>query len=257
LGAPGTTRPIEAEDYRRREAKGEGTAYMDLLLIRHAQSQNNLVWAQTGASVGRVPDPRLTPLGERQAAAVAHALARGRYAAPPTVLYASLMSRAILTAAPIAAALDLDLHGHPELFEVGGPLDWSGHEDVPRRAHPGAGRTALTQLSSRLKLPHDAGDDGWWNGPVEPDAGAAERACRVLDGILERHGGTDAVVGVVSHGHFSQFLVRALLGIPTMTGWVDILNTSVSRFSDVDVPGRTAAAWINRVEHLLPDEVSD
>jgi 2,3-bisphosphoglycerate-dependent phosphoglycerate mutase len=47
------------------------------------------------------------------------------------------------------------------------------------------------------------------------------------------------VVGLVTHGHFSQFLLRALLGIPTMTGWVDILNTSVSRFADVDVPGRT------------------
>ena len=230
---------------------------MDLLLIRHAQSENNLVWAHTGASVGRVPDPLLTPLGERQAAAVAQALAQGRYAAPPSVLYVSLMSRAVLTAAPIAAALDLAMHGHPDLFEVGGPLDWSGHEDVPRRAHRGAGRASLRELSPRLVLPDDAGEHGWWDGPVEVETDVPARAHRVIDSVLARHGGTDAVVGLVTHGHFSQFLVRALLGIPTMTGWVDILNTSVSRFSDVDVPGRTAAAWINRVEHLLPDEVSD
>jgi len=230
---------------------------MDLLLIRHAQSENNLVWAQTGAAIGRVPDPLLTPLGQRQAAAVAQALAQGRYAAPPTVLYASLMSRAVLTAAPIAAALDLEVHGHPDLFEVGGPLDWSGHDEVPRQPARGAGRAALGDLSSRLVLPDEEGDDGWWAGPVEADTDAPERAQRVVDSVLQRHGGTDAVVGLVTHGHFSQFLLRAVLGIPTMTGWVDILNTSVTRFADVDVPGRTCARWINRVAHLAPGEVTD
>ena len=230
---------------------------MDRLPIRPAQSENNLGWALTGASGGRVPDPLLTPLGEQQAVAVAEALAQGRYAAPPTVLYASLMSRAVLTAVPIADALDLDVQGHPDLFEVGGPLDWSGHDDVPRRAHRGAGRAALRELTPRLVLPDDAQADGWWDGPVEADADAPERARRVVDSVLERHGGTDEVVGLVTHGHFSQFLIRALLGIPSMTGWVDILNTSVSRFSNVDVPGRTSATWINRVAHLTPDAVTD
>ncbi len=232
---------------------------MDIVLIRHAQSANNLIWAQTGTAVGRVPDPGLTPLGHRQAVAVAGALApQGRYAAAtPTVLYASLMSRAVLTAAPIAAALDLPVHGHAEIFEVGGPVDWSGHEHEPRRAHPGAGRVALAELSDRLVLPSSAGADGWWPGPVEVESAAADRAARAVGGLVERHGGTDAVVGLVTHGLFSQFLIRALLGIGSMAGWVDVLNTSVSRFVDVDVPGRTVAAWINRVEHLHPDEVTD
>ena len=167
------------------------------------------------------------------------------------------MSRAVLTAVPIADALDLDVQGHPDLFEVGGPLDWSGQDDVPRRAHRGAGRAALRELTPRLVLPDDAQPDGWWDGPVEADTDAPERARRVVDSVLERHGGTDEVVGLVTHGHFSQFLIRALLGIPSMTGWVDILNTSVSRFSNVDVPGRTSATWINRVAHLTPDAVTD
>ena len=62
-------------------------------------------------------------------------------------------------------------------------------------------------------LPDDAQPDGWWDGPVEADTDAPERARRVVDSVLERHGGTDEVVGLVTHGHFSQFLIRALLGL--------------------------------------------
>ena len=159
-------------------------------------------------------------------------------------------ARAPLGATPVLAAI----------VTVAGGFDPQAIADGLAAALPGVpvvGVTSAGDLSSRLVLPDEAGDDGWWAGPVEADTDAPGRARRVVDSVLQRHGGTDAVVGLVTHGHFSQFLLRAVLGIPTMTGWVDILNTSVTRFADVDVPGRTCARWINRVAHLAPGEVTD
>mgnify|MGYP006384901947 CR=1 FL=1 len=50
-------------------------------------------------------------------------------------------------------------------------------------------------------------------------------------------------------------LIRALLGVPTMTGWLAIDNTAVSHFRQVE--GLTVAAWINRVGHLRADQRSE
>ncbi len=230
---------------------------MDILVIRHGQSHNNHVWATTGGSVGRLPDPPLTELGHQQAARLADAFASGRYAAAPAVLYSSLMARAVQTAAPIADALDIDLHGHLEAFEVGGPLDWDGHPDTARRHHRGAGASELTALSARLRLPEGVSDQGWWAGPVEPAELAADRARRLVAGLRERHGGSDDVVGVVCHEWFAQYLFRELLGIAQMGGWVTVSNTGVSWFREPDGPDdAVVATWVNRVDHLRPDQLS-
>ena len=50
---------------------------MRFVLIRHGQSSNNALWAETGNEIGREVDTRLTDLGEAQAAALA------AYAASP------------------------------------------------------------------------------------------------------------------------------------------------------------------------------
>jgi 2,3-bisphosphoglycerate-dependent phosphoglycerate mutase len=36
---------------------------MQLYLIRHAQSTNNVLWSETGGGEGRVADPELTAVG--------------------------------------------------------------------------------------------------------------------------------------------------------------------------------------------------
>lgn len=245
-GAPGTTRPTEAR----------GAAYVEILVIRHGQSHNNAVYAAQGTSVGRLPDPPLTVLGQAQARALGAAFAAGDFPVVPTVLHASLMTRAIQTAAPIADAVGLPVLGRADVFEVGGPLDWSGHEDHPRRPHSGSGSAVLAALTERLVLPAEARPDGWWGGPVEAESGAAERAARVIEDLRERYGGTTEVIAVVSHEWFSQFLFRELLGLPLRGGWIDLNNTGVTRFRNVEDPSLTSVSWTNRTTHLRPDQLS-
>lgn len=72
---------------------------MRLLLIRHAQSTDNVI----GALGTETPGPVLTALGLEQAAAIPAALADESIDA----IYVSTMQRTGLTAAPLAAALGL------------------------------------------------------------------------------------------------------------------------------------------------------
>lgn len=227
---------------------------MELLLIRHGQSHNNAVYAAQGNSRGRLPDPGLTELGHAQADQLAQALAAGDIPVRPTVLYASLMTRAIQTARPIADALDLPVHGRADAFEVSGPLDWDGDDRRAKRHHPGSPASVLRALTPRLVLPTQATESGWWSGPVEQPEDASARAGRLTAYLLGRHAGTDDVVALVSHEWFSQFLFRELLGIAQMTGWIDFTNTGVTRF--VDVEGATTAAWVNRTTHLRADQLT-
>lgn len=225
---------------------------MDLVLIRHGQSGNNLIWEQTGGTAGRQPDTPLTDLGLAQAAALARWFAEDPAAPRVTELHTSLMHRAVQTAAPLAEALNLPLRGHAELFEVGGPYE-EDPETGERSWHPGSPLAALRSLSPRLE--HEA-DDPWWPGPVEQDHLAAERARRVVDGLLPdvRTPQPGRCVVLVTHGYFSQFLIRALLGITEMNGWIQIDNTAISRFRVTDL-GMLALA-LNAVPHLEPDQVT-
>lgn len=229
---------------------------MEVVLIRHAQSGNNLLWDQTGGTSGRQPDTQITELGQQQAAALARWFSQREAVPRLTELHTSLMFRAVQTAAPLADALDLPLQGHAELFEVGGPYE----EDETTRErtwHPGSSLPELRQLSKRLHHVAKYPDERWWAGPYEADHLAAERAARVIDGI--RAGGDtgarrERCVGLVTHGFFAQYLIRALLGIPDMTGWIQIDNTSVSRFRIDDVG--VLAVSINATPHLAPDQVT-
>lgn len=224
--------------------------------MRHGQSGNNLIYETTGEDRGRHPDTLLTPLGEEQAASL------GQYAISPglpwriTHLRCSLMARAIQTAAPLADALDLPLHADPELHECLGPYDVleATRERVP---HAGSPRSALLEHSKRLRLPDSATDDGWWTGELEEtEAEYAARARRVVT-TMRTALPQDATVGLVTHGWFTQYLVRELLGIPAMSGWFSIPNTSVSLLSDRPAPwGGMEAVQVGWMPHLTSEQVS-
>jgi 2,3-bisphosphoglycerate-dependent phosphoglycerate mutase len=224
---------------------------MRFVLIRHGQSGNNLIHEQTGGDVGRDPDPRLTDLGHAQARSLAAAVVAGALPWQVTDLYSSLMARAIETAAPLGEALRLPIVGHAELFECGGPHDV--HPVTKERSpHPGTPRDDLASLAPGLALPDTAQDWGWWPGPVEDTPAAfAARAARVVSGLRERHD-DDAVVALVTHGWFTQYLLRELLGVTSMTGWIDVDNTGVSLLYDEfgQWAGTTSAARINWLPHV-------
>lgn len=151
---------------------------MRLLLIRHGQTPSN---------VGRlldtaVPGPGLTPLGERQAAALPAALAGEDI----EVLYASTLVRTQLTAAPLAATRRLAVLVRDGLRE----LSAGDLEMVPGESEAG-------QLYMRTVFAWAAGDTGLRMPGGEVGTEALARYDAVITEAARSGAGT---VAMVSHG---------------------------------------------------------
>jgi broad specificity phosphatase PhoE len=169
---------------------------MDLLLVRHGESEGNLA----GRLQGSVDSP-LTPLGRSQAARVGDWLkARGlRW----TAAYASPLARARDTAGIIAEKtgwpapiLDEDLR------EVGaGSLESLTREEIFRK-YPRFAERAITDL----------GDFEEFGG--ESYAGVQERVQRVLSKMLQRHKADADLVLLVAHGGINFQIVKAAVCVP-------------------------------------------
>lgn len=253
---------------------------MHLYLIRHAQSFNNDLYTRTGTSAGRQADPLLTETGHKQAKLLAEFLAHktldqgdsihhtaagyhlrhNRCGFDLTHLYCSLMTRAIQTGIYVAAATGLPLVAWPEVHERGG-LHLIDEETGEDRGVAGPGRSWFGVQYPQLILPGHLGEDGWWNRPLETIAEAGERARGVWAQLLERHGGSDDRVAIITHAGFFQSLMSALmidrgefsspiLGNARMGFGVS--NVSISRF-EISVDDITIR-YINRVDYL-PDEL--
>lgn len=245
---------------------------MQLYYIRHAESVNNALYAQTGSGTGRDRDPALSPVGLRQlphlAALFSHGDAEAAAPALPaddpgnrrrfalTHLYSSLFARAVLTAAAIGEPTGLPVQGWVDLHEHGGV--WEMAEDGETRVGlPGPGRAELAGRFPHLALPDDVGEAGWWNQPYEEEGPLFARAHRFLDALQERHGGTDDRVAVVSHAGFYHAVLRALLGRPAAYPRADqdvlpvyfgLNNAGVTRIDFHD--NRRAIVYLNRLDHL-------
>lgn len=235
---------------------------MRLLLIRHGESKNNRLRSDTGSWAGRSPDPSLTELGELQAEQLA-GFAVERPLPRPDVLYTSLMRRAVGTAAPLARAFELPLQGHPLLHEVGGIFEADDEgpttQGTPR---PGSPASVLLALSPHLVLPDEADEEGWYRLPFEAPAHAWERACTVAAELQQRHGDTDDLVALVSHGWFSQYLIHALLGWQPgpegrLSAWLMIHNTGHTLLDlGMHTGWPPVMTWLNRHDHLAEDELT-
>lgn len=237
---------------------------MELYLIRHAQSQNNLAYSQN--SHERVADPTLTPLGERQAARLASYLA-GRVDPMPrdgrtnysnqfgycfTHLISSPMRRALQTTQPLALALQLPVEVWTDIHETGGVyLD----TDTGRVGQPGMTRQEMLETIPDLNLPPDVTDRGWWTGDWEVRDLRPARAFQVA-ARLWALAAEDARVAMVTHGGFSDLLLKVLLRLPdeVPTDYFHY-NTGISRL-DLGTDGRVRVLYLNRLPHLPPELVS-
>ncbi len=233
-----------------------------LMLIRHGESENNRIQADTGSWDGRLPDPDLTDLGRLQALRLAGLFATSRLPRPD-VLYTSLMRRAVATAQPIAEALDMPLTGHLQLYEVGGVFE--GPDEGPSATGipvPGHSASALQQVSPRLVLPAGVDENGWYRTPFETPSSAWHRASRVLDELSVQHGGSDAVVAVVTHVWISQLLLRAVLDWPPtdggeLTGWLALNNTGHALVeTNAGAGWPPVIRWVNRTDHLRESDLT-
>lgn len=241
---------------------------MQLYFIRHGQSENNQLWAETGSVHGRSEDPRLTEAGRLQAERLAELLSRP--GVPPAIpveydgqnvtgfqithLYCSLMLRAIDTATILARAIGIPLAAWEDVHEVGG-IHWNGEEGGEPIGRPGKNRAFFEEHYPHLSLPSRLGEEGWWNRPYESREERPRRAARFLRDLLARHGQGADRVAVVSHGGFYNHIMHALLDLPPGSGlWFSMNNAAITRI-DIASDG----VWLqytNRVDHLPPELIT-
>ena len=230
---------------------------MQFYFIRHAQSENNALWDQTGADIGRKEDPSLTELGWEQARRVAGLVAGlhdGAERFGVTHLYCSPMLRAVATAYEIGKQAGLMPVLWKDWHECGGLFSGTraNNDIVPR---PGMSKQVLEERFPGIVTNGEVGPDGWWQGDYELEEERSARGTRVVERLLEIHAGTNDVVAVVSHGAFYQRFVAALMGIEKVKPiWFLMNNTGVTRvdFNSIE----TTLVYSNSLQHLPSTMVS-
>jgi 2,3-bisphosphoglycerate-dependent phosphoglycerate mutase len=230
---------------------------MRLYFIRHGQSENNALYENTGSDIGRVDDPRLTAIGEKQADATAKFLsstidpidrnANGNNFGF-THLYCSPMNRAIATGMYIAEAMDLPLGVLKDWHETGGIF----LEDKQKGTfiqRPGMTHVEMLQLYPKLIINDTMNEDGWWNRPREEEAERPVRARRALCSMLEMHPGVNDRVAVISHGGFYNQFMAAVLNLDAIRPvWFDLYNCGITRFNFNS--GNHSIVYHNYTAHL-------
>ena len=218
-----------------------------LLLIRHAQSQNNALEDHL-----RVPDPDITELGVHQSRKLGNLVSH----LSPSVIYCSPFLRSLETTRWAASQLDTVPMVRQDLYEQGGCH--SGFEPGNRIAQSGMNRSTLEQRYPGWHLDDRIDDSGWYDlNHYETEAEARDRAMRVrrwYESESETHDASDRVAMVI-HADFKLRLIEAFLendSIEQQLG--DIVNTSVTRLSLSK--GRWRLDYWNVFTHLGPDEIS-
>ena len=201
-----------------------------LVVIRHGESNFNRERRWQGQS----QDAILNELGWRQAECVADAL-RG---SQPAALFSSDLTRAMQTAVPVAAAVDLPIYCERRLREID------------------SGRWT-NRPSAEVQLEEPERVRAWNEAPAttSPTEGEtlAEAQQRILAFVNEqapRYGGQTVVVG--THGAILQTLMAAALGLPLERLWLDTPapNGAIVRIEWDS--GRLRLVGPPSVEHLAP-----
>jgi 2,3-bisphosphoglycerate-dependent phosphoglycerate mutase len=256
---------------------------MQLYFARHAQSLNNALEGHGDYFNRRSEDPPITEKGWKQAETLAHLItgeheqhdhARSHrlYRNPwnhegfgITHIYCSLQRRAVETASLAADALSMPLTGWANVHECGGIVCYDGTGGFT--GAPGATPEVIRSWYPKIELGEDALPGGWWDRrPLEQREDSVARAKIVYAELLERHGGTDDHVLLVSHSMFYVYLMCEILGTPFRSElWFTLNNCAITRLDIGDgedyEPGMDAGArqltgnpvrvtYMNRIDHL-------
>lgn len=206
---------------------------MQLLLIRHGQSQANIDHIIQG------DDDPLTDLGRQQADILGRHLAETREI---THLYSSPLSRARETAEIISRHI-----GAEPLFEAG---------LAEINAGTAAGMTwdnwteTFPEIAAKLRSAERTLDDRWEGG--ESGHEFVTRVYAAFDHIVGQHRGTDDVVAVVSHGGALAWIASRVHGDPEHVWPYEraiFRNCSVSELTIEEDGASVIGAW-NEVGHL-------
>ncbi len=227
---------------------------MQVYLIRHAQSENNILSEESMHR--RKVDPALTELGYRQREILADFLASGRETKDERFeishLYTSAMYRSLLTAQPLGVGLNLQPHVWPDLHEKGGMFQ---RQNGRISGFNGMTRSAIQSEFPDYGLPDSISESGWYDAELgmEPETHSLFRAIKVAKALRERRQ-RDEAIALVSHAGFLDILLKAIFDqLPsrpyTMRYYHN--NTAITR---INYQGsRPILHYMNRVEHLPPD----
>lgn len=222
---------------------------MQIYLIRHAQSENNALDADSIHT--RKVDPDLTDLGYQQRERLADWLGNESASGELDIkqLYTSAMYRSLLTSQPVGESLDMRPQIWLDLHEKGGLFaQKNGHA----RGYPGMTRADIADKFPAANLANDITERGWYDTALgmEPETHSHYRALKVA-GLLRTRYETDAVVALVSHAGFLDILIKALFDqLPSRRHTMRYYhnNTAITR---IDIwRGQAALHYMNRVDHL-------
>ena len=224
---------------------------MHVYLIRHAQSENNILTSDTMHR--RKVDPELTALGYLQRDLLAEHLANapdiGGEGFGISRLYTSAMYRSMLTSQPISEALQLQPTLWPDLHEKGGMfLRQNGRV----RGFPGMTRGTILGEFPGYQVPETVTEGGWYDPALgyEPETHSFFRAIKVAKELLESSD-SDEVIALVSHGGFLDSLLKAIFEqLPSRPHTMRYYhhNTAITR---IDYErSRPVLHYMNRVDHL-------
>jgi 2,3-bisphosphoglycerate-dependent phosphoglycerate mutase len=217
---------------------------MRIFFVRHGQSENNALWARTQSRRGRLADPSITELGERQLAYTAQFLdycLTGDISAGTdpsccqmesgvVYLFCSLMERSVQSGMIIAERLNLPLVADLDIHENGGIYNHDPQTDEPI-GDSGGSQAYFEANYPQLVLPREMKQDGWWNRPFEKREEYAQRARNVVKTLRERHGSSGDTIIMVSHGGFYNYFLSAVLGMPRPEHvWFELFNGAVTLF---------------------------
>lgn len=194
---------------------------MRLLLIRHGQTSSNVRRLLDTAA----PGPELTPLGERQAAALPAALADERIGA----LYASPLLRTRLTAAPLAAELGLEVRHRAGLRELAaGELEMRGDN------------AAISAYLSTV-FAWSAGDTG---RPM-PGGETGQEALARIDAVVAEAAAEGVTAAMVGHGAAIRMWTAARVRNAAVDeiGHRELENTGVITVSGSPGEGWRLESW--------------
>jgi broad specificity phosphatase PhoE len=207
---------------------------MQLLLIRHGQSQANVDQIIQG------DDDPLTALGREQAEHLGRHLASSREV---THLYSSPLARARETAEIIGRHIGLDPAFEAGLAEINAGdavgMTWTDWTE----ANP--------EIAGKLRSAERSLEDRWEGG--ESGHEFVARVYAAYDRIVGQHLGTDDVVAVVSHGGALAWIASRVHGDPADVWPYEraiFANCSLSEL-EIDEDGVHSIRSWNQQDHLL------
>lgn len=163
-----------------------------MILLRHGQSEFNLLFSQTRRDPG-IADPKLTPLGHEQAGQAAEALLREGLRR----IVVSPYTRALQTASHIAKATGLPVHVNPIVGErYAFACDIGSPRSALARSWPGHDFSTIDEI--------------WWPAIEEPIDGIVGRAARFRAEMAALPDWSDTLV--VSHWGFILAMTGQSLG---------------------------------------------